>query len=240
MKQAEWTDEAISRLFTYYNTHQGSPYFSMQVGQAIIRYTRPFLGEARNVLDYGCGPGFLSKYLLDNYFKVTAMDFTEDSVKKAADLCRDYDNFLGAFTYSEFSKHEHKYDVIFVIEVIEHLSDHYLEDMMANLRKYAGGYVVITTPNDEDLSKGMLYCPFCDTQFHGVQHMRTWNAETLTMYLDKNGFDVKHVNAVNLRELYSPKIKLINRMKKIWRKMNGIADSDKKPHLICIAKYRDG
>ncbi|MCL1839855.1 class I SAM-dependent methyltransferase [Candidatus Saccharibacteria bacterium] len=41
----------------------------------------------KNILDLGCGPGLLSKYYSDHGFTVTGLDFSENMIKAANQLC---------------------------------------------------------------------------------------------------------------------------------------------------------
>jgi hypothetical protein len=53
-----------------------------------------------------------------------------------------------------------------------------------------GGLAMFTTPNTEDLSRNSVYCPFCDSEFHRVQHVRSLTPGSLQDFLVSAGFDV--------------------------------------------------
>ena len=50
------------------------------------------------------------------------------------------------------------------------------------------GLIVITTPNDEELKNYISICPDCGCYFHWVQHMRSWDKNTISEYMNNNGF----------------------------------------------------
>ena len=47
--------------------------------------------------------------------------------------------------------------------------------------------LVITTPNAEDLAENLNYCPFCDTEFHRWQHLRSLNHQDVDSLLRASG-----------------------------------------------------
>jgi hypothetical protein len=59
--------------------------------------------------------------------------------------------------------------------------------------------VLMTTPNEEDLLARNVFCPSCQHTFHGMQHLTSWDKETLTEYLVGGGFTVEFCEGVDLR-----------------------------------------
>ena len=49
----------------------------------------------------------------------------------------------------------------------------------------------MTVPNNECLGTNLTYCPFCDTEFHKVQHLRFFNKIKLRATLESHGFRVQ-------------------------------------------------
>ncbi len=248
MNQGVWTDEVIERFFAYadYAGHgRYRQYFSDVSGDKVLKYIRPHLrGGVKEVLDYGCGMGYLDKHLLEQGYRVTAMDFTKASVTEVSKKYKNTDNFRGCYYFPEFdemcAKKQKKFDAVFIFEVIEHLSDYYLENLMENLRKYCkkGGYVVITTPNEQDLWQDMVYCPFCDTEFNRIQHVRSWSSQTLAEFLEKNMFEVIFMEAVTVGDLFSGiDVKIKNMARAAWKKLKYHQNLEIPPNLICVARY---
>jgi 2-polyprenyl-3-methyl-5-hydroxy-6-metoxy-1,4-benzoquinol methylase len=122
-----------------------------------------------------------------------------------------------------------------LIEVIEHLDDHYLDITFKNIQKLLAddGILIITTPNDEDLSKSFILCPETNTLFHRWQHVRTWNIKSLRKYLEESGFRIINIGFTDFnyrflkRTYYSIK-NIIKRLLFIY--------PSKPPHLYCIAR----
>ena len=94
-------------------------------------------------------------------------------------------NVLGIISQETLSGLQEKFDTVFLIETIEHLSDHHLETTMKQIYSVLkpGGCLVISTPNKEDLEASKVYCPVSKLVFHPMQHLRSWNQGSLYKHL---------------------------------------------------------
>ncbi|HEX5707136.1 MAG TPA: methyltransferase domain-containing protein, partial [Pyrinomonadaceae bacterium] len=63
-----------------------------------------------------------------------------------------------------------------------------------------GGIVMFTTPHAEDLEQSMTYCPFCEAEYHRVQHVRSFTPETMTELLESHGLEVLFCRGVDFGE----------------------------------------
>lgn len=204
-RHPEWTHESISRFWAYWSQradHYGS-YFSYQVGEAVVNLADR-LGVLRgDVLDYGCGPGFLVHHLLDRDVTVRAFEFSDayvDVVTKRAAGRRGWAGLEIApqlpTPYPDAS-----FDLIFCLETLEHLTDDVLNPVLRELYRLCrpGGSVFITTPHAERLEEGFVYCPFCDSEFHQVQHQRAFDVDTMRAAVAARGFTPRYAAGVDLR-----------------------------------------
>ena len=231
-KNLEWTDELVSRFWAY---HARTPevYFTQKLGDRIVLRLRKYFRAKENILDYGCGVGSLLHHLLQFDCRVTGVDFSKESVAQTAKLLGGRQNFMGAFTIKEIVRRKSQFDAIFMIEVIEHLNDHYLSETIENIGKLLapGGVLMITTPNDEDLESNTVYCPSCNSRFHNTQHMRTWNAESLSQFVQRSGLSVVTT--------FTTDFTLSFRRKPLWFVFNELLYGlrrRKRPHLVCVAE----
>jgi len=169
------------------------------VGGNIADYIYDSFPDKRNILDYGCGPGFLIEHLLKKDFFVTGLEFSKNSLQLVSQKFSKINNFSGAFEYNGIIEKDLKFDIITLVEVIEHLNDLYLRKTLNNIKSVLNrnGVLVITTPNDEDLKNSTVFCPNCDHVFHRWQHLRSWSIESLSEYLLENGFIINDVFTTN-------------------------------------------
>jgi 2-polyprenyl-3-methyl-5-hydroxy-6-metoxy-1,4-benzoquinol methylase len=193
----EWNDAQVKSFWDFYSQYP-ELYFTYQYGDKIVETIWPHMHENSMVLDYGCGTGFLMKYLLKKPVKVYGTDSSEDSLKSVILNFGNEENFKGAFNVDQISsdkKFEGFFDAVCLIEVVEHLTDEHMRIVLTNIKKLLkkGGRVIITTPNEEDLSASLVYCPVSQKIFHRWQHMRSWSGDTLSKYLQRYGFSALKV-----------------------------------------------
>ena len=195
-----WTPEAIQR---FWDRYAGDPrnvdnYFAKKFGTAIVNVLRTATRDSC-VLDLGCGPGFLSERLLAAGYTVQGIDQSPGSVAAANTRCAGSDRWRGASTDAAVVDGD-SFDAVTCIETIEHLDDAALGEVFSEIRRLliVGGVALFTTPNEEDLAASMVYCPFCDSEFHEVQHVRSWSGRTLASALEQAGFEIRTCAATNL------------------------------------------
>lgn len=193
----KWDDETLSRFWAYYSQFP-ELYFSHQKGRDVVEFVRHLIPEGAGVLDYGCGPGHLLPHLLDAGFVVKGADIAMETIGSAVNV-QGRKNFMGFDTVSGLLHKNEKFDVVFLLEVVEHLDDHWLEVTLTQARRLLnqGGLLVVTTPNEERLEDNIVYCPVANVTFHRWQHMRSWTAATLRDALASRGFRDVNVQTRN-------------------------------------------
>ncbi len=204
---SDWTDAHIRAFWANYaaNPYKSAQYFSKLVAAELVTLLR-LTGTLRGrMLDYGCGPGYLLARLVEQPVECWGMDFSEESVRACEQLLGGRRNWHGAVAISSLPSPfpAASFDTVTCIETIEHLPDQHLTSTFLELRRLVapGGSVVLTTPNAENLDAAMAYCPFCDSEFHHMQHVRSWTAESLRSALLSAGFSDVITNTVDLNEL---------------------------------------
>lgn len=185
-----WTDDHVRRFWEYESQFPEN-YFSYGYRDRLVPRLRGKLDGKQRVLDFGCGGGFLIPALSKVAGEVYGVDFSPKSVELTNERSRDIANFRGASAPTEALEKGLRFDGILAVEVIEHLSDEQLSGTLELIKQLLepGGVVVFTTPNDEDLTESRLYCPECDHVFHRWQHVRSWNARSLSAFLEQQGFN---------------------------------------------------
>lgn len=194
--RAVWTREKSSRFWDQLSSLQGGDenYFSAEVGDSLIRFARANGADLNGrVLDFGCGPGHLVRKLLRAGVKAEGADFSATSIDRLRRTAADDPNFGGVTLIESIpsSLPGDTYSTVFFVETIEHLLDDDLNATFAELHRIVrpGGYIVVTTPNDENLRTGDTVCPDCGCVFHRVQHVRSWTANSIVAAMSKFGFE---------------------------------------------------
>jgi 2-polyprenyl-3-methyl-5-hydroxy-6-metoxy-1,4-benzoquinol methylase len=228
-----WTPAMISRFWDWQSQYPQT-YFTYQFGREIADALRRYLVNRRQILDFGCGVGYLLPHLCRVGAKVYGADPSLESVARANKLLAGTKGFEGAFVISELQERRVTFDAILAVEVIEHLYDAELDQALAAIRGMLNpdGIAIFTTPNDENLEANMILCPTTGEVFHRWQHVRSWNVRTLGERLGANQFEVVQFMETNLslRQTRTP----VARLKKVAKRL--LYGNPGNPHLICVAK----
>jgi SAM-dependent methyltransferase len=244
IKEINWTDEKIKGFWDY-EAQFPEYYFTFNYGKNIIKYLSAYLKNINNCLDYGSGPGFLIPHLFEKKIDVSAVEFSLNGVSLLNKKFKNEAFFNGAFQSCELVKQNKKFDLIFCIELIEHLNDSTLDNVLNNFKllSNSNGTIIISTPNEELLSNGMIHCPECDTVFHRWQHIRSWSKQSLSDFLIKNGFEIIDIHATDFsNNILPPKTRIrklleFTKYKLLFQKR--IPDNYKYPHLLAIIKKQN-
>jgi len=241
IKLLVWTPEMISRFWDYESRFPEN-YFAYGRGAEIVRRLRPYLKTGSSILDYGCGPGYLIEHLLKLDLQVAGTDTSDESLRKVRGKFGSHPGFIDAFDREQLAASGRNFDVVIVLEVIEHLYDEALRSLLEHVRRLIrpGGTIILTTPNEEELEKHYILCPVTNELFHRWQHVRKWSQEELRHYLEDNGFAVENCFSTNFNLSFHTRHKkhpLRSKWSVLQKKIKHFFKPEKKPpHLVAIAR----
>jgi 2-polyprenyl-3-methyl-5-hydroxy-6-metoxy-1,4-benzoquinol methylase len=199
----EWKPDEVTLFWDFISKTQPDAYFSHRVGKNVAWHFRELLKGGASVVDYGCGTGRFLEEVVSYDCRGAGFDTSSASRQVASERLLRRPNFDGVFGEDELVKQTGAFDVAFCLEVVEHLYDdalaHALEDLHQLLRP--GGILVVSTPDDEDLSKNWICNPTTGTVFHRWQHVRSWTAQTLASRLERAGFRTVSTASVHAEAL---------------------------------------
>jgi SAM-dependent methyltransferase len=192
----QWDDRKVSRLWNYYSRTPpySNIYFAKVFGDRLLKLSGLPLDLPLEVLDFGCGPGFVWEHLLalGAQWEYSGLDFSEESVSSAIAKSRGHKQFreVRHLTQLPAPWPAEKFDAVLLLEVVEHLNDDYLDGSLREASRLLkqGGTLVISTPNEEDLANSTKFCPDCGAIFHEWQHVRAWSVPSLVDKLRQYGF----------------------------------------------------
>jgi 2-polyprenyl-3-methyl-5-hydroxy-6-metoxy-1,4-benzoquinol methylase len=186
-KKIEWTSELVSNFWDGFSKTRLTEFaFSKQAGKSLIIAIKHLIKSKDKILDFGAGDGYLIKLLCECGYSTTGYEPSVDRQKNLQVALRNLPSFNG---FVDFSSHE-IFDVVIMAEVVEHILDDALDKTLGRLAAFTkvDGYLVVTTPNKEDLELGMSYCPVSNILFHRWQHVRSFDSIKLSTMLNKYGF----------------------------------------------------
>jgi SAM-dependent methyltransferase len=123
----------------------------------------------RDVLDLGCGDGRLGTALLATGRRVVGFDWSASSLR----------HYPGPKVVGDLRARwpfRQQFDGIICAEVMEHLTDSEVAQLVANLRRFASKGFVLTVPAWERLAVNSVRCPACDRGYHVWGHQRSFRA----------------------------------------------------------------
>ena len=240
-EELHWTPEMIQRFWDFEGQKSGR-YFSEMHAHAISALLLQHCPPPCEMLDYGCGPGHLMQVLADTGYAVTGYEVSPDSVTEVNKRLGGHKGFRGLLDDATASETKDKFDLATVIEVVEHLYDPALDELLANVRDKLrpGGTILITTPHEEDLAASQLLCPVSGQVFHRFQHVRRWTIADLSDALSQRGFEISRCEAVDFSSMVGAALnrrswpalrKAVSKQFRYIRKPN-----KSKPHLVALAR----
>jgi 2-polyprenyl-3-methyl-5-hydroxy-6-metoxy-1,4-benzoquinol methylase len=175
--------------------------------------------KSKSVLDFGCGPGSFLAYLRDKH-GFTDVEGIELN-KESASIAKAIHGITIATDISELRKKS--YDVVTLIEVIEHVPD--VNEMMGLVGRYLneGGKLLISTDAINNIPS--RYFPSWASHFTGPSHISLFSELALTKLLTRFGYRIDERESEPCFELLGDAV-LAPIYKLDFSSPSSIADSD--------------
>ncbi len=195
-----WTPEKIAATWDFFSERLGGRdlYFSSHSGRWIAKRVDRELGlKGKRVLDFGCGRGDLLAHVFSRGVAASGFEVSEESAETTRARFAGEPLFRGVAT-SPGELADGSFDVVLLVEVIEHLLDDQIEPVLAEVRRVLapGGRVVVTCPNGENLADDSVRCPDCGGVFHRWQHVRSLDPASISRLFEEHGFRTEAATGV--------------------------------------------
>jgi len=132
--------------------------------------------EVNTVLDVGCGGGTLSNYL-PAHLDITGLDLSAEALKYFK-----HKKVLGNVANLPFG--DRSFDLVICSDVLEHLRKEDFESAIRELKRVSRKYIVIISPNEEQLEYRQTQCGECRAIFHVHWHMRSLSMDIIRKYFE--------------------------------------------------------
>lgn len=154
--------------------------------QELLKEFEAFRKEGR-LLDIGCGYGFFLQTAREAGWETTGIEITDDAVK----ACTSKGLRMHHGTLQEAVFPNDHFDVIVLIESIEHLKnvEEVLEEIHRVLRP--GGLVYLSTPNFNAINRYRLQEKYDIVQY--PLHLSYFTPGTLKRFFESNGFNTQMI-----------------------------------------------
>ena len=155
----------------------------------------PKMPKNSRLFDVGCAQGFLMEEARKAGFRVEGVDASEEIVKQVR--ANGFKVYLSLF--EDLRLPAQKFDVVTLLQTIEHM-----KDLSLSLKKVwkilkPGGYLLITTPDREGFL-GRVMGRFWFT-YHNSEHLYFFSKRSLANLLERHRFVVKKIYTEYGRQL---------------------------------------
>jgi 2-polyprenyl-3-methyl-5-hydroxy-6-metoxy-1,4-benzoquinol methylase len=187
IEKIHWTPELVE---TFWNgvahTRLDDLSFGKVAGPDFLNLIESFLKPGGRHLDFGSGSGDVVKLLLERGYRTAGYDPAPERQAKLAEKIGAHEHFLGI----EGSESRNQYDVVLLMEVIEHILEPDFAATMRTISNFVSpaGLLIVSTPNHEDIELASVFCPVSETLFHPWQHVRSFTPRSLCETLERFGF----------------------------------------------------
>lgn len=146
----------------------------------ILPFLQQYDSQIR-ILELGCGPGYLIKFLTQNGFKnVVGIDISREQIALAKS--KGFNVFL-ADVFDYLRKKTNKWNMVFALDFIEHFSKDELFEMLKLIYDSLEeqGVLIIRTPNAEGIFPNRII-------YGDLTHQTIFNENSLSQLLNHSGF----------------------------------------------------
>jgi SAM-dependent methyltransferase len=149
--------------------------------------------RALDVLDLGCGDGYLSFLLSKIGHRVTAVDVNSARMERFAEIAKENNIRQITASFADLKFPSQSFDCVICLEVLEHLDDP--QDTLKIARQVLRpmGTAIVAVPVREDLRLGQVNCPKCGCSFHRDGHVQSFSINSLRALFQESGLDVKKI-----------------------------------------------
>jgi 2-polyprenyl-3-methyl-5-hydroxy-6-metoxy-1,4-benzoquinol methylase len=134
-----------------------------------------------SILDLGCGTGIMMNYLNKSGYKnVEGVDISEEQINVAKSLGLNA-SVCDAFSFLDNCQ---KYDIIFMLDFIEHFTKEEIITLMRKINKCInpGGVLILRTPNGNGIYPNNVI-------YGDLTHLTIFNSNSLTQLLKFSDFE---------------------------------------------------
>lgn len=104
-----------------------------------------------------------------------------------------------------------QFDVVTVLEVIEHLPCGVFERSLAEIERVASRNIIVSAPFQE--ARGKVRCPYCSTDFHPWGHLRSFDENQMAVLIPKfRMVGLRKINALRRVGVFNP-LRVIRRLR---------------------------
>lgn len=187
VKRIHWTPQLVNKFWDgVAQTELDNLSFGKVAGPQFLELISNYLVPGGSCLDFGAGSGHMLQLLMDRGLNAAGYDPSPDRQALLLAKIGQHQNFLGVKGVDSAEQ----FDVVLMMEVVEHVLDEDFDSVLDRVARFVkpSGYLIVSTPNNENLETASVYCPVSETFFHPWQHVRSFTPSQLSDCFKKYGF----------------------------------------------------
>lgn len=193
----------------------------------------------KNIIDIGCGTGYLDYLLSLNGKKITAVDLSAKRLslfKEVADK-----QGIKQINSDLFNLNEDGYDFVISQEVLEHLDDY--ESALVKMNSFVkqDGFGLFCVPYKENLEAKMITDPKTGERYHKVGHLHSFDENKFEAGIKKAGFSLiktKVIVSKRTFKLFAKYNLSINKFALEFDNFMTFLNKDKSAYLAVLCKKK--
>lgn len=192
IKRIHWTSELVNKFWNgVAQSELDDLSFGKVAGPKLLDLISKYLVPDGTHLDFGAGSGYLLQILLERGLSAAGFDPSPERQALLLAKIGKHKNFLGVKGINSAEQ----FDVVFLMEVVEHVLDEDFDAVIESVVSFVkpGGYLIASTPNNENLEYSSVYCPVSEILFHPWQHVRSFTPAQFSDCFKKRGFSPEFV-----------------------------------------------
>jgi len=182
----------------------------------VYKKIKKYIKNARTACEIGFGEGYLLRMLHNSGLKVVGIDISNYLVNELGNrFNRDgFDIELIQGDISKIELEEDKFDLLFCLDVLEHIPD--IKEAIKNIKKLLtnDGLLVGTLPFRENVHENMVMCPNCKCEFHRFGHYHSFEKMEELKQLLGSEFEILEIDEVLIFQNVLEIVRYV--IEKIW------------------------
>lgn len=149
--------------------------------------------EKGSLFDVGAATGFFLKIAQNRGYKVSGVEMSTHATKKAQEANLD----VSSGDMMALNLASESFDIITMLDVVEHMTEPFVELLEAKRLLKLKGLLVVNAPNGQSLLARVL-----KTKWHLVlppEHLFYFSPKNLSEFLEKNGFRTEYSGSIGKR-----------------------------------------
>jgi ubiquinone/menaquinone biosynthesis C-methylase UbiE len=144
--------------------------------------------KINNIIDVGCGTGYLDYLLARDGKQITGIDLSKNSLNMFNDIAERLN--ITQINENLYNLNFNGFDAVISQEVLEHIEDY--ESALVKMCSFikSDGYGFFCVPYNENLEAKMITDPSTGKRVHKVGHLHSFTIDKLVYSVNKSGFNV--------------------------------------------------